>query len=80
MRSICMKRDPLTRMVALAAASRAAAAFGAGAAHFADIDEVRVAAAHEAASGATLLVKGSRFMQMERVADFLAADGAGHAV
>jgi len=68
-------------LLALGPSSRhAAAAFGAGAAHFADIDAVRVAAAHEAASGATLLVKGSRFMQMERVADFLAADGAGHAV
>ena len=68
-------------LLALGPASRhAAAAFGAGAAHFGDIDELRVAAAHEAASGATILVKGSRFMQMERVADFLASDGAGHAV
>jgi len=68
-------------LLALGPASRhAAAAFGAGAAHFGDIDELRVAAAREAAASATILVKGSRFMQMERVADFLAADGAGHAV
>jgi UDP-N-acetylmuramoyl-tripeptide--D-alanyl-D-alanine ligase len=68
-------------LLALGPASRhAAAAFGAGAAHFADLDELRVAAAHEAAGSATILVKGSRFMQMERVADFLAADGGLDAV
>ena len=62
------------------ASRRAAAAFGAGAAHFNDIDELRVAAAHEAAASATILVKGSRFMRMERIADFLAGDGGSHAV
>ena len=33
----------------------------------------------EAATGAAILVKGSRFMRMERVADALATEG-GHAV
>ena len=71
----------IERLLALGPASRhAAAAFGAGAAHFTDMDELRVAAAHEAAASATILVKGSRFMQMERLADFLAADGSPDAV
>ena len=41
---------------------------------------VTAAAAAEARSGATLLVKGSRFMQMERVAEALARDGGRDAV
>ena len=56
------------------------AAFGPKGAHFAGIEALRDAAAREAAASATILVKGSRFMRMERIADFLAADGAGHAV
>jgi len=68
-------------LLAIGAAScHAVAAFGPQGAHFADMEALRAAAAREAAAGSTLLVKGSRFMQMERIADFLAADGAGHAV
>jgi UDP-N-acetylmuramoyl-tripeptide--D-alanyl-D-alanine ligase len=67
--------------LALGAASRKAAdAYGRGALHFDDLDALLDAAGREAAKGATLLVKGSRFMQMERVADALAAQGDGHAV
>jgi UDP-N-acetylmuramoyl-tripeptide--D-alanyl-D-alanine ligase len=47
--------------------ARAADAFGAGAAHFADVEALAAAARAEAGNGATLLVKGSRFMRMERV-------------
>ena len=54
-------------------------AFGAGARHFAEAAQLLEEAGHEAARGATLLVKGSRFMQMERVADALALAGDGHA-
>ena len=54
-------------------------AFGPGARHFADAAPLIEEAGHEAAKGATLLVKGSRFMQMERVADALALAGDGHA-
>jgi UDP-N-acetylmuramoyl-tripeptide--D-alanyl-D-alanine ligase len=68
-------------LLAIGAASRAAvAAFGAGATHFDDVAALIGAAAAAAAPGATLLVKGSRFMRMERVVQALAASetaGAG---
>jgi UDP-N-acetylmuramoyl-tripeptide--D-alanyl-D-alanine ligase len=68
-------------LLAIGEASRAAvAAFGAGARHFDDIEALREAARAEAAAGAAILVKGSRFMQMERVADALAGEGGGHAL
>ena len=61
--------------------SRAAVeAFGAGARHFADAAALIAAAGAQARAGATLLVKGSRFMQMERVADVLCAQGGVDAV
>jgi UDP-N-acetylmuramoyl-tripeptide--D-alanyl-D-alanine ligase len=67
-------------LFALGEASREAArAFGPGARHFDDAAALIDAATAEAARGATILVKGSRFMQMERVADALAARGEGHA-
>jgi len=43
------------------------AAFGAGATHCADIDALLVAARAAVTPGSTVLVKGSRFMRMERV-------------
>ena len=68
-------------LMALGDASRhAVQAFGAGATHFDDIDALIKAAQREAAAGAAILVKGSRFMRMERVADALAGKGGGHAV
>jgi UDP-N-acetylmuramoyl-tripeptide--D-alanyl-D-alanine ligase len=53
-------------------------AFGKGGRHFPDIESVLAAAREEALAGATLLVKGSRFMRMERVADGLAGVSGGH--
>jgi len=68
-------------LMALGEASRhAVQAFGKGGAHFEDIDALTKAALREAAGGAAILVKGSRFMRMERVADALAGKGSGHAV
>jgi UDP-N-acetylmuramoyl-tripeptide--D-alanyl-D-alanine ligase len=43
------------------------AAFGAGAEHFASVDALAAQVAADAAAGTTILVKGSRFMRMERV-------------
>ncbi|HZZ94779.1 MAG TPA: UDP-N-acetylmuramoyl-tripeptide--D-alanyl-D-alanine ligase [Usitatibacter sp.] len=67
-------------LIAIGAASaHAVRAFGPGAHHFEAVDAARDAARAEAAAGATVLVKGSRFMQMERVADALAAPGGSNA-
>jgi UDP-N-acetylmuramoyl-tripeptide--D-alanyl-D-alanine ligase len=49
------------------AARDAVAAFGAGAEHFDDVDALVARAQALAPPGATVLVKGSRFMRMERV-------------
>jgi UDP-N-acetylmuramoyl-tripeptide--D-alanyl-D-alanine ligase len=46
---------------------RAVAAFGAGAAHFDSIEDLVVAVRKELAPQVSVLVKGSRFMRMERV-------------
>jgi UDP-N-acetylmuramoyl-tripeptide--D-alanyl-D-alanine ligase len=60
-------------VLALGADSAAAAeAFGPGGRHFEAVEALLEAAREEAARGATLLVKGSRFMRMERIADALA--------
>jgi UDP-N-acetylmuramoyl-tripeptide--D-alanyl-D-alanine ligase len=67
------KRSGVEALLALGEQSRnAAQAFGEGARHFGEVRELLAAARQEAREGATLLVKGSRFMQMERVADALA--------
>jgi UDP-N-acetylmuramoyl-tripeptide--D-alanyl-D-alanine ligase len=48
-------------------AAHASNAFGAGGQHFDDIDSINQAAEAMIAAGTTALVKGSRFMKMERV-------------
>ncbi len=60
-------------------ARHAVQSFGRGASHFADAESLRKAVERESASGATILVKGSRFMRMERIAEAL-APGGNHAL
>ncbi|MGE0355618.1 MAG: UDP-N-acetylmuramoyl-tripeptide--D-alanyl-D-alanine ligase [Burkholderiales bacterium] len=63
------------RLLALGPLSvHAAEAFGEGASHFAALEPLVEAARAEAGAGATILVKGSRFMAMERVVARLAAE------
>ena len=58
----------LAGLITLGEATReAVAAFGAGARQCASVEETVAAARERAVPGATLLVKGSRFMRMERV-------------
>jgi len=61
-------------LVALGPMARDAAdAFGAGAVHCADIDSLLAALRPRLGPSVTVLVKGSRFMRMERVVQALAA-------
>ncbi|MBT9490383.1 MAG: UDP-N-acetylmuramoyl-tripeptide--D-alanyl-D-alanine ligase [Rubrivivax sp.] len=56
------------------ACAEAAAAYGAGARHYAEVPAL-LAALADAPAAASVLVKGSRFMQMERVVQALRAEG-----
>jgi UDP-N-acetylmuramoyl-tripeptide--D-alanyl-D-alanine ligase len=57
--------------------AHAVAGFGTGARHFASFETLLAALGAWSGTGCTLLVKGSRFMQMERVVAALA--GHNHA-
>jgi len=63
----------IERMFALGVMSAAAVSeFGAGAQHFADIEALQTELEKEMDAQTTVLVKGSRFMKMERVVRFCA--------
>jgi UDP-N-acetylmuramoyl-tripeptide--D-alanyl-D-alanine ligase len=66
------KSHGIDRLLALGEAARASAYnFGAGGEHFTHIDTLIAAAEKELGPDTTYLIKGSRFMKMERVADAL---------
>jgi UDP-N-acetylmuramoyl-tripeptide--D-alanyl-D-alanine ligase len=67
----------IDRLYAAGVLCRAAVeAFGKGARHFETIDQMIAAARKELAPPATALVKGSRFMRMERVVQALAGEAS----
>jgi len=69
------KSQGVDRLLAIGDASQQAVRnFGEGARHFADIDRLIAAVNKELAPETTVLVKGSRFMKMERVADAIAGE------
>ncbi len=61
-----------------ASCTHTAAAFGAGARHYSDLDALLLELEPELARGVTVLVKGSRFMRMERVVQSLAGGACVH--
>ena len=64
-------------LVAGALVHEAARTFGAGAQVFATVDDLAQCVATDAGQGVTVLVKGSRFMRMERVVAALAGRAVG---
>ena len=68
------KRSGVQALLALGEKSASAVrSFGKGARHFSSIDELISALADGLDAGSTVLVKGSRFMRMERVVEALGA-------
>jgi UDP-N-acetylmuramoyl-tripeptide--D-alanyl-D-alanine ligase len=68
------KSQGIDRLYALGEATKASVRnFGDGARHFCHIDKLIAAVDKESGPETTILVKGSRFMKMERVADALVA-------
>lgn len=69
------KSQGVDRLYALGEASaQAVRNFGEGGQHFCNIDKLIAAVQKELAADTTVLVKGSRFMRMERVADALVTE------
>ncbi len=69
------KSQGIDRLYALGEASQQAVRnFGEGARHFCNVEKLIAAVSKELGPETTVLVKGSRFMKMERVADALALE------
>jgi len=74
------RESGVERMLAVGVLSRdAVRAFGAGAEHFDSVDALARRITGEARAGITALVKGSRFMRMERVVAALTGEDRGGA-
>ena len=72
------KSQGIDRLFALGEASALAARnFGAGGVHFAQLEELVAALKAEMRPETTVLVKGSRFMRMERIVEAVVTDPAG---
>ena len=72
------KSQGIDRLLALGDASQQAVRnFGEGARHFCDIEKLIAAVNKELGPETTVLVKGSRFMKMERVADAIVSEENG---
>ena len=70
------KSQGVDRLLALGESSALAAYnFGAGGEHFKKFEDLVAVLSSEMAQGTTVLIKGSRFMRMERVVDAVLADG-----
>ena len=70
------KSQGVDRLLAFGEPSALAAHnFGDGGEHFRKIEDLVAVLSVEMAAGTTVLVKGSRFMRMERVVDAVLADG-----
>lgn len=68
----------VSKLLTVGDSSRMAAqSFGCGAQHFEDIDTLQQFLQQELSKDVTCLIKGSRFMQLDKLADQLAQEGEG---
>lgn len=75
---ITARQAGIEKLYALGELSRnAAREFGSAAQHFKSIDDLQAALETELEAGTTVLVKGSRFMKMERVVKYLVSGESG---